>query len=180
MRILVTGGAGFIGSHVVDRLAERGDEVAVVDDLSSGSEVNLGPGPAFIGRDLADPTVVEHISATRPEAVVHCAAQTTVAVSMHEPSADARAKIVGGVDTIVGAGECGGRFVYVETGGARCGDTELPAVEERPVGPVSSYGLSKWVLESYLAGLLRVARSRAVLRLSDVYGQRQQPTGGPA
>jgi UDP-glucose 4-epimerase len=178
LRILVTGGAGFIGSHVVDRLADRGDEVAIVDDLSSGSEANLRPGVEFIRRDLADPGVIELIHAIRPEVVVHCAAQTSVTVSVREPSADARANIVGGVNTIVGADGCGvRRFIYVTTGGALYGNTDLPASEDHPVEPASPYGLSKWVLESYLAMLLPSAEARTVLRLANVYGPRQQPSG---
>ena len=178
MKILVTGGAGFIGSHVVDRLVERGDKVTVIDDLSNGLMANLHPDVELIQADLADPATISRLRIAQPEVVVHCAAQTSVAVSMHDPSFDARTNIVGGVNTIIGAVESGARkFVYVTTGGALYGNTSHPAAEEHPIRPASPYGLSKWIVKSYLTMLLPAARSRAVLRLANVYGPRQGPTG---
>lgn len=179
MRMLVTGGAGFIGSHVVDRLVERGDEVVIIDDLSSGSAANVPARSHLIRHDIADPSTVGLMRSLHPEVVIHCAAQTSVAQSVHVPSADARTNILGGLNTILGAIECGARrFVYVTTGGALYGDTGGGASdEEQPIRPTSPYGLSKSVLEQYLAMLLPAPRTWAVLRLANVYGPRQRPDG---
>lgn len=178
MRVLVTGGAGFIGSHVVDRLVDRGDDVVIIDDLSTGTIANMRPGPQFIRHDIADDATVGLLRSIAPEVVVHCAAQTSVSTSVRLPAVDARTNIGGGLNTILGAIECEARrFVYVTTGGALYGDAEGPSSEDQPIHPASPYGLSKWTLERYLAMLLPTTQTRAVLRLANVYGPRQQPEG---
>lgn len=178
MKVLVTGGAGFIGSHVVDRLVARGDEVVIIDDLSSGNIANVQAGPQLIRHDIADDATVGLFRSLAPEIVIHCAAQTSVATSMRLPGIDARTNIVGGLNTILGAIECEARrFIYVTTGGALYGNTDGPSGEDQPIRPESPYGLSKWVLERYLAMLLPATQTRAMLRLANVYGPRQQPEG---
>src|SRR5712671_4379738 len=120
--IVVTGGAGFIGSHVVDRLLEDGRRVVVVDDLSTGAAANLQPGVDLEQLDLASSETVKRIARLRPSAVVHCAAQASVSESFRDPARDAAVNVIGGLNALRGALEGGGkRFVYVTTGGALYG-----------------------------------------------------------
>jgi len=185
MRTVVTGGAGFIGSHLVDALLERGDEVAVLDDLSSGREMNLAGarerGARLQRADVRDGEAVgEVIGAERPEVVFHLAAQIDVRVSMDRPGYDARTNVEGTVNVLEAARRAGARrVVFASTGGAMYGDVDqLPTPETVAPLPMSAYGQSKFCAERYL-GLFERAHglSGMALRFGNVYGPRQDPHG---
>ncbi|MFM7135491.1 MAG: NAD-dependent epimerase/dehydratase family protein [Planctomycetota bacterium] len=180
MKILVTGGAGFIGSHVVDALLAAGHTPAVLDDLSSGSADNLPPGVPLHVADIADPEAVERVFASeRPEAVCHQAAQMSVSRSVREPAFDAKVNVLGLVHVLDAAVRHGvGRFVFASSGGVLYGDVTAPAPESTPAAPVSPYGITKWMGERYLDFYAREHGLAAVaLRYSNVYGPRQNPHG---
>ncbi len=178
MRILVTGGAGFIGSHIAAALRDDGHEVVVVDDLSSGSIANLPEGISFVQHDLTAVRTPALIKRLRPGAIVHAAAQVSVSRSTVDPARDARTNVLGTIRLLDGARLAGtAQVVYVTTGGALYGEPRyLPCDEDHPVEPISPYGLSKWAGERYLALLLPGVR-RVVLRLSNVFGPRQNAEG---
>jgi UDP-glucose 4-epimerase len=180
MKILVTGGAGFIGSHIVDALLAAGHTPAVLDDLSSGSPANLPADvPLHVG-DIADPEAVARaFAAERPEAVCHQAAQMSVSRSVREPAFDARVNVLGLINVLDAAVRHDvGRFVFASSGGVLYGDVTSPAPETTPAGPVSPYGITKWVGERYLEFYAREHGLAAVaLRYSNVYGPRQNPHG---
>ena len=180
MKVLVTGGAGFIGSHIVDALLESGHAVAALDDLSSGSRDNLPPGVPLHVADIRDTAAVAAaFAAERPDAVCHQAAQMSVSRSVREPRFDAEVNCLGLVNVLDAAvaHRCR-RFVFASSGGVLYGDVTSPAPETTPADPVSPYGITKWVGERYLKfyaaehGLAAVA-----LRYSNVYGPRQNPHG---
>jgi len=177
--VVVTGGAGFIGSHVVDRLLGEGRRVVVIDDLSTGATTNLPPGTDLEQLDLARPQAASWIARLRPSAVVHCAAQASVTESVRDPARDAAVNILGGLNALRGALDGGSnRFVYVTTGGALYGHAaSLPSSEGDPIAPLSPYGLSKWIMERYLAILAGDRLSWVSLRLGNVYGPRQRSDG---
>jgi UDP-glucose 4-epimerase len=179
MRVLVTGGAGFIGSHIVDDLLAAGHEVLVVDDLSTGKMANL-PGSVELAQvDIAGPRFLEVARRFKPEAISHCAAQASVVVSMAEPLRDATTNILGGLQVLKAVVEnnCP-HFVYITTGGALYGHPlYTPSDEGHPIRPISCYGLSKWTLESYAGLLLPETTPARVLRLANIYGPRQDPNG---
>ena len=179
MRVVVTGGAGFIGSHTVDALVARGDEVIVVDDLSSGSERNLNGHARFERVDLRTPAVAELIRAARPQGIVHLAAQVSVSRSVREPVFDAEVNVLGSLNVLGAAADAGARVVFASTGGALYGDTErLPTPEDHPTWPVSPYGIAKLAVEHYLHGYAaQFGLSYAALRYANVYGPRQDPHG---
>ena len=179
MRVLVTGGAGFVGSHIVDRLLTEGDEVLVVDDLSTGRVDNLPRDVRLEEMDIGDAALLRVAEAFRPDLLTHCAAQAAVPVSMADPALDARINILGGINVAQAAVRSGcARFVYVSTGGALYGDPErLPCDEDHPIRPISAYGLSKWTFEVYLQTLFAASMQVGVLRLANVYGPRQDPKG---
>ncbi len=181
MRILVTGGAGFIGSHVVDRFVERGHEVGVLDDLSTGFRTLLNPAARFFEADLADGDAVEScVAEFRPEVVDHHAAQIDVRRSVEDPLFDAGTNILGALRLLQACTRHGVRkFVYASTGGALYGEgRELPATEAHPVNPESPYGVSKHTLEHYLyLWKLLHGLDYTVLRYPNVYGPRQNPHG---
>lgn len=180
MKILVTGGAGFIGSHIVDALLREGHAVAVIDDLSSGSRDNLPAGVPLHVVDIVDPAAVARaFAAEQPDAVCHQAAQMSVSRSVREPLFDAQVNCIGLINVLDSAVRTGcRRFVFASSGGVLYGDVTTPAPETTPANPVSPYGITKWVGERYLAfyaaehGLSAVA-----LRYSNVYGPRQNPHG---
>ncbi|MBI4218577.1 MAG: GDP-mannose 4,6-dehydratase, partial [Chloroflexi bacterium] len=154
---LVTGGAGYIGSHLVDRLIARGDRVVVVDNLSSGRLENLNPEAEFARLDIRSPEVRELIQRTSPYVVFHLAAQMSVAVSAREPMLDAEINVLGALNLLeairLGAARSGNRcrFVFASSGGAVYGEPEsLPVAETHPCRPVSPYGASKYACEIYL------------------------------
>ena len=179
MRVVVTGGAGFIGSHIVDMLALRGDEILVVDDLSTGRRSNLPEGLEVLDLPMGQPELSVVLADFRPDVTIHCAAQAAVPVSMQRPGFDAQVNIVDGLNVMassLGAGV--NRFVYINTGGALYGEPErLPCKEDDRIRPISPYGLSKWTLEVYLRMLLPPTASLVTLRLANVYGPRQDPRG---
>jgi UDP-glucose 4-epimerase len=180
MKILVTGGAGFIGSHVVDALLAAGHAPAALDDLSSGSRANLPPGVPLHVADIADAAAVERVfAAERPAAVCHQAAQMSVSRSVREPAFDARVNVMGLVNVLDAAVRHGaGRVVFASSGGVLYGDVTLPAAETTPAAPVSPYGITKWAGERYLEFYAREHGLTAVaLRYSNVYGPRQNPHG---
>ncbi|MBJ7329738.1 MAG: NAD-dependent epimerase/dehydratase family protein [Solirubrobacteraceae bacterium] len=185
MRTLVTGGAGFIGSNLVDALLDAGHEVVVLDDLSSGKESNLtaaiSRGAVLERGDIRDGArVLEVFEARKPEWVFHLAAQMDVRVSLERPAFDARTNVEGTVN-VLEAGRLTGveRVVFSSTGGAIYGDTELiPTPETEPCLPMSAYGQSKFCGEQYLGLFQRLyGLSSVALRFGNVYGPRQDPHG---
>ncbi len=178
-RAVVTGGAGFIGSHIVDRLLGLGYDVLVIDNLSTGSRANVPPAAGLEECDVASPDAGRLIAGWRGEVVVHCAAQVSVAASMRDPIHDAEINVLGSARTIAAAAAGGCRtFVYITTGGALYGlPRYLPCDEDHPIEPISPYGLSKWIGERYLDLLAPEAMTPVVLRLANVYGPRQRSDG---
>jgi UDP-glucose 4-epimerase len=179
MRVLITGGAGFIGSHIVDLLVAGGHEVLVVDDLSTGKAEQVNPAAKLVHLDIGEPALIDVAREFGPDAVSHVAAQASVAVSMTDPIKDAETNIIGGLNVYRAAvaSECR-QFVYITTGGALYGPPDyLPCDEEHPIRPMSAYGLSKWTLEQYLKVLLPPEIPLKVLRLANIYGPRQDPYG---
>jgi UDP-glucose 4-epimerase len=187
VRALVTGGAGFIGSHLVDALVERGDSVLAVDNLSTGREENLAgalDGDAQLTvADITDASAMERIVAEfEPEAVFHLAAQVDVRKAVEEPAFDAAVNVLGTVATLEAVRRAGdARFVFASTGGAIYGEgagRALPLSEDAACNPDSPYGQSKLAGEGYVDHYRRVHRMAAVsLRLGNVYGPRQDPFG---
>lgn len=179
-RVLVTGGAGFIGSHVVDLLLAEGHRVAVVDNLSTGRRENVNPQADFFLADIGSPDLAAVFDAVRPQAVVHLAAQASVPVSVADPARDAAVNILGSVNLLQQSVRAGvGKFVYVSTGGALYGEPQyLPCDEDHPIVPLSPYGVSKHTVEHYLHFYRQVhGLAYTVLRLANVYGPRQDPFG---
>jgi UDP-glucose 4-epimerase len=177
MRAIVTGGAGFVGSHVAAALVARGDEVHVVDDLSRGLERNVPDGATLHVADIREP-LDELFGELRPEAVLHLAAQIDVRVSVADPVADALANVVGTIDVLEAARPHDARVVLASTGGAIYGECEEPASEDAVRRPLAPYGTSKLAAEEYLATWNRLHGTRHVaLRLGNVYGPRQDPHG---
>jgi len=180
MRVLVTGGAGFIGSHVVDRLLQHGDEVRVVDDLSTGRRELVNRAARFQRCDIRSRRLPRLLAAWRPDAIVHAAAQASVSRSMADPDFDASVNISGTLGLVRAAGAAGVRtFLYISTGGAAYGDTSVvPTPEEHPVVPSSPYGVSKTAAERYVECFGPLLGMRTlVLRLANIYGPRQNPQG---
>ncbi len=174
-RVIVTGGAGFVGSHVVERLLAAGSRVLVIDNLSTGRQRNLVDGCEFFEGDIGGAELWQVVSNFKPDAVVHAAAQASVPVSMEQPQLDARTNILGGINLAQVAMTIGcEQFIYINTGGALYGNPRyLPVDEDHPVEPLSPYGLAKWTMERYLELLLPAAIDLKVLRLANVYGPRQ-------
>jgi len=181
MRILVTGGAGFIGSNVVNRFVDLGHEVAILDNLITGKRANLDPRADFYEADITDAAAVEEVFAGfRPEIVNHHAAQIDVRKAIEDPVFDASVNVLGGINVVRAALAAGvSKFVYASTGGAIYGNPEvIPCTEEHPIRPISPYGLTKHVVEHYLElyGIVEGLRY-TVLRYANVYGPRQDPKG---
>ena len=185
MRTLVTGGAGFIGSHVVDALVERGDEVTVLDDVSTGRRENLDQALAgdaeLVDGDIRDGEAVgELCDRVRPEAIFHLAAQIDVRKSVADPAFDARVNVEGTINVLRAAQATGvRRVVNTSSGGAIYGEGQtIPAPEDHPVAPEAPYGQSKFCAECYcdLFGRLH-GLSTISLRYGNVYGPRQDPLG---
>jgi UDP-glucose 4-epimerase len=180
VKILVTGGAGFIGSHVVDRCVEAGHEVAVIDDLSTGLREHVRPSTRLHVVDIRRPELGDVFRDEAPEAVIHLAAQAAVSRSVADPQLDAEVNVLGSINLL----ECCRRgqvrrVVYVSTGGAGYGDTEvIPTPEDHPTRPISPYGVSKVAAELYLSCWEALyGLSGIVLRLANIYGPRQNPHG---
>jgi UDP-glucose 4-epimerase len=186
MRALVTGGTGFIGSHLVDALVERGGAVLVVDDLSTGRERNLDAarprGATLLVADVTDaPAISEAARKFKPDAVFHLAGQIDVRRAVRDPAFDATVNVAGTVAVLEAARRAGARFVFASTGGAIYGEgaaRTLPLAEEEECVPDSPYGQSKLAAEGYVAYFRRVHEvPAAALRLGNVYGPRQDPLG---
>jgi UDP-glucose 4-epimerase len=185
MRALVTGGAGFIGSHLVDALLDRGDEVAVVDDLSTGKRENLA-GALARGAELHEvdirdaPALRDVVAARRPDIVFHLAAQMDVRKSIEDPAWDAGINVVGTINVLEASRLSGvRRVVNTSTGGAIYGDVDvMPTPESVPPRPMSAYGQSKFCAEAYCGWYERLyGLSSVTLRYGNVYGPRQDPHG---
>jgi UDP-glucose 4-epimerase len=187
MRSLVTGGAGFIGSNLVDALLARGDEVTVVDNLTTGRRSNLEPGLAagaeLVELDIRDGEALGRLATEkRPERIFHLAAQIDVRKSLADPCFDATVNVGGTANVLEAAraAECG-RVVSISTGGAIYGegaDQQLPLPEDAPIAPLSAYGQSKFAAEGYVSLFERLyGLSGVSLRLGNVYGPRQDPLG---
>lgn len=181
MRILITGGAGFIGSHIAAAYVRDGHEVAVLDNFRTGSKRNLSGAVTLFAGDISQAADVEvAFQQFQPEVVSHYAAQLDVRHSLEDPAHDAATNILGGLNVLIQAARGGvRRFIFASSGGAIYGDTErLPADEETPAQPLSPYGLTKWTFESYLHiwqqvhGIVPV-----ILRYANVYGPRQNAQG---
>lgn len=181
MKILLTGGAGFIGSHVADAYINQGHEVVIVDNLSTGRRENLNPQARFYEVDIRDFEALEGIfQKERPEVVNHHAAQASVVISTEDPAEDARTNILGTLHLIELARRHGVRlFIYVSSGGAVYGEPRyLPCDEKHPVNPLSPYGVSKHAPEHYLYLYgLNYGLEYVILRYGNVYGPRQDPYG---
>ncbi len=180
MKIVVTGGAGFIGSHVVEACIAAGHQVIVVDNLSTGRRENVHPAARLVEMDINDPSLVDLFRAERPQVVNHHAANPSVSLSVREPLFDAAQNILGTLNVLEAARQAGvDKFIYISSGGAMYGDPEyLPADEDHPSKPVSPYALSKYTGECYtrLYGQEQGLRWTS-LRYANVYGPRQDPLG---
>ncbi|MGH2943204.1 MAG: NAD-dependent epimerase/dehydratase family protein [Solirubrobacteraceae bacterium] len=185
MRTLVTGGAGFIGSHLVDALIARGDAVTVVDDLSGGREQNLAAalaaGATLERADVRDGArLARVVAAAHPRTVFHLAAQVDVRISLADPAFDARTNVEGTINVLEAARAAGAeRVVFASTGGAMYGETDvLPTPESVEALPMAAYGQSKLCAERYLGLYERLyGLSTIALRFGNVYGPRQDPHG---
>jgi len=166
MRAVVTGGAGFIGSNLVDALVARGDEVTVVDNFASGKRENLNPRAGLLEHDIREPFELD------AEVIFHLAAQADVQTSMKRPEYDAAVNVVGTVNVLNAAP--GAQVLFASSGGAGYGECPEPATEEAPFLPLSPYGIAKKCGEEYLAGWNRIhGTSHISLRFANVYGERQ-------
>jgi len=169
VRAVVTGGAGFIGSNLADALLERGDEVVVVDDLSSGKRDFVNARATFVEGDIR-----HGVCASGADVVFHLAAQADVQTSVRRPDHDAAVNVVGTVQVLESARAAGAQVVFASTGGAIYGECDGPAPEDGPLAPVSPYGIAKLCAEQYLQGWNRIHGSRhVVLRFGNVFGPRQ-------
>lgn len=181
MRVLVTGGAGFIGSHIVDRLLAEGHTVCVVDDLSTGLAGNIPKAVTFKQLDICDGKALQDaVQSFKPEVVYHLAAQMDVRRSIAEPDFDARVNVLGAMNVLRAAVAAKvRRIVYASTGGAVYGNpTKMPVAESQPPKPVSEYGASKLAFEHYLCVYgNRGQIEYAALRFPNVFGPRQRPDG---
>jgi UDP-glucose 4-epimerase len=180
MKIMVTGGAGFIGSHVVDTFVSNGHEVVVVDDLSTGRRSNLNPAATFYKVDIRSPEMEEIFEKERPQVVDHHAAQMDVRRSVEDPLFDADVNVMGSIKLIEMARKYDvERFIYISTGGAVYGEPEyLPCDEDHPINPICPYGASKHTVEHYLFMYQELYDLEyVVLRYPNVYGPRQDPHG---
>ena len=180
MKILVTGGAGFIGSHISDTLIASGHNVVVLDDLSTGRKHNLNPAAHFVQADIRDPKLGELFAAEKFDAVVHQAAKANVRESLEQPVLYADVNVLGSLNLLEQSRRHGVRkFLYASTGGAAYGEPQkLPVPESHPVNPLDPYGASKHHVEHYLF-LYRANYGLAytVLRYPNVFGPRQDPLG---
>jgi Nucleoside-diphosphate-sugar epimerases len=178
--VLVTGGAGFIGSHLVDAYVAAGWQVSVIDDLSSGKLENLNPAATLYEMDIRNDEVVELVKELRPEVISHHAAQMDVRKSVADPTADAVTNVVGSVRLLQAAADAKvRRFVFASTGGAIYGEPLfVPQDELHPANPLSPYGCAKRSVEHYL-NYFRLVQglSTVALRYANVYGPRQNPHG---
>ena len=180
MRILITGGAGFIGSHVVDAYVQAGHEVWVLDDLSRGKRDRVNPRARFVRMDLRSPCLKELLAERSFDCVIHHAAQIDVRTSVADPARDAMVNIVGTLNLLEAMRAVGiSRVIFASTGGAIYGNQRhFPASEQHPAAPLSPYGVAKLSVEHYLEYYRQIHALRyIVLRYANVYGPRQDPEG---
>lgn len=180
MRVLVTGGAGFIASHIVDAHVERGDDVTIVDDFSTGSRENVNPVAKLIEGDLNDPSTIASIRKLKLDLVSHHAAQIDVRKSVADPAYDAELNVVASLRLFEAARSCGVQhIIFASSGGAAYGEPLFtPQTEEHPIRPMSPYGCAKASVEHYLYFYSAVYSIRhTALRYGNVYGPRQRPDG---
>ena len=180
MRVVVTGGAGFIGSHVADAFVERGDDVLVVDDLSGGRREHVPAAAELAEIDVADATqVYRRLEAFLPDLICHLAAQASVTVSVTEPELDFASNVRGTFNVCQTAGKLGARVVFASTGGALYGNgAPIPTPETFVPQPLSPYGASKQAAEAFVATQARSqGLPNVVLRLGNIYGPRQNAHG---
>ena len=179
--ILVTGGAGFIGSHLADAFVKRGWRVSIIDDLSTGDRRNVNPEATLYEADLRDPATMRLLDELRPDAVVHQAAQIDVRVSVRDPAMDAETNVVASLRLMQKCVDAGTvrRFLFASTGGAIYGDpVRVPQDESHPTAPLSPYGCAKLAVEHYLHYFREVhGLATTALRYGNVYGPRQSPHG---
>ncbi len=179
-RAVVTGGAGFIGSHVVDSLVRDGFEVLVVDDMSAGDATRLAPEAQLAKVDITDnAALTAAFDAFRPQAVFHLAAQASVTASVSDPGRDCIVNVLGTLNVVEAARQHGAPLVFTSTGGAIYGeDVPLPTAEDQVALPLSPYGASKLAAESYVRSWSAAhGIPNAVMRLANIYGPRQTPHG---
>jgi UDP-glucose 4-epimerase len=179
-RAIVTGGAGFIGSHVVDALLAKGYGVTAIDDLSSGDARRVAGEAELRELDIVDAPALDTVLAeVQPDAIFHLAAQASVVVSVESPGRDCEVNVKGTLNVLEAAGRRGTPVVFTSTGGALYGDeAPMPTGEERIPAPLSPYGASKWAAEAYVnTWSLSSGVPHAVCRLGNVYGPRQSPHG---
>jgi UDP-glucose 4-epimerase len=174
VRAVVTGGAGFVGSNLVDALLARGDEVVVVDDLSTGKRENVAAEAELVELDILDPALGDVLAEARPDVCFHLAAQADVPTSVRRPDFDAEVNVVGTVRILAAAGPATD-VVFTSSGGATYGEYDRPAREDDPRSPLSPYGVAKLAGEEYLSAWNRLHGTRhSALRLANVYGPRQE------
>lgn len=177
---IVTGGAGFIGSHLVDALLAQGRQVTVIDDLSSGKESRVAEQAKLLRIDIVDrEALLAAVAQVAPDAVFHLAAQASVTASVKDPLRDLQVNVAGTLNVLDAAGAAGAPLVFTSTGGALYGDAApLPTDESWPPSPLSPYGASKLAAEAYVnTWSLSSGVSNAICRLGNVYGPRQSPHG---
>lgn len=180
MKIIITGGAGFIASHLVDRLIDLGHQVLVIDDLSTGYKENINNKAEFENLDICDKKVQKVFKDFEPEIVFHLAAQKLIKVSMEQPELDAQINIVGSLNLLLAAKDVGvDKFIFVSTGGAIYDEHDgVPSNENSKAEPISPYALTKLTFEKYLEMLTKGSNMKwTSLRLANVYGPRQDPHG---
>lgn len=180
MKILVTGGAGFIGSHVVDEYLRAGHQVIVADDLSSGRRSNVHPGAAFFRLDVRSQETARLIRKEKPDVINHHAAQISVPASVEDPVRDADINIRGLLNVLEAAVRAGaGKVIFISSGGAVYGNVDqYPTTEEAVPSPLSPYAVSKFASEKYLAYYRdQYGLPYAILRYANIYGPRQIPQG---
>jgi len=182
-KVLVTGGAGFIASHIVDALIEQGREVVIIDDLSNSSAANINPKAKFYKIDICDPGLDKIFAEERPQVINHHAARTSVTRSLSNPSDDAQVNILGALNLLQNCVKWGiKKIIYASSGGAIYGEpVYLPCNESHPIAPLSPYGVSKYAVELYInAYLNNFGLNHTILRYANVYGPRQISTGEAA
>ena len=180
MKILVTGGAGFIASHIADAFIEKGHEVVILDDLSTGFEKNINPKAKFVNLNILDKKVKDLFATEKFDVVNHHAAQMDVRRSVADPAFDANSNILGTINLLQNSVKHGvKKFMFASTGGAVYGEQEyFPADENHPTNPVSPYGISKLAVEKYLYYyLMEYNLKYTILRYANIYGPRQNPFG---
>jgi len=179
MKVLITGGAGFIGSNIVRYLVSEGMDVLVVDNFSTGKASNIHPDIQLENLDISTADLTSLFNSFKPDIVTHCAAQTSVYISTEDPVRDAHINILGGINVIMASLSSNVKqFIYFNTGGALYGEpVYTPCDENHPLNPISPYGVSKMVIESYLKILNNEKMDIKSLRLANVFGAAQDPSG---